>query len=94
MDIGFVWDENKYQSVQQKHGVQFYEVVSAFDDSDGCEFPDPEGHEERWMLIARSTGGRELAIVFSEEDLPVYRLITAFDVDEGLRDEYYKRGGI
>ncbi len=46
------------------------------------------------MLIVRSTGGRELAIVFSEEDLPVYRLITAFDADEGLRDEYYKRVGI
>ena len=94
MDIGFVWDENKYKRVQQKHDVQFYEVVSAFDDSDGYEFPDPEGHEGRWMLIARSTGGRELAIVFSEEDLPVYRLITAFDADEGLCDEYYKRGGI
>ena len=47
MDIGFVWDENKYQSVQQKHGVQFYEVVSAFDDSDGYEFPDPAGHDNK-----------------------------------------------
>ena len=94
MHIGFVWNENKQKRVQQQHDVQFYEVVSAFDDSDGYEFPDPEGHEGRWMLVARSTGGRELAIVFSEEDLPGYRLITAFDADEGLRDEYYKRGGI
>jgi uncharacterized DUF497 family protein len=30
MDIGFVWDETKYQAVRKKHHVQFYEVVSAF----------------------------------------------------------------
>ena len=32
MDIGFVWDENKYREVQEKHEVQFYEAVAAFDD--------------------------------------------------------------
>ncbi len=32
MDVGFVWDENKYQTTVKKHDVRFYEVVSAFDD--------------------------------------------------------------
>jgi len=32
MDIGFVWDENKYQQVMADHNVRFYEVVSALDD--------------------------------------------------------------
>jgi uncharacterized DUF497 family protein len=28
MDIGFVWDENKYQQVMTDHNVRFHEVVS------------------------------------------------------------------
>ncbi len=31
MDIGFVWDEKKYQAVVKAHNVKFYEVVAAFD---------------------------------------------------------------
>ena len=49
MDIGFVWDEIKYQAVVNKHNVQFYEVVAAFDDPDGYELSDPAEHEERWI---------------------------------------------
>ena len=92
MDIGFVWDENKYREVQEKHQVQFYEAVSAFDDPNGFEVPDPAGHEDRWMCIgATATTGRVLALVYSDEDLPLYRFITAFDAAGSLRDEYYSR---
>ena len=79
MDIGFVWDENKYREVQEKHEVQFYEAVAAFDDPNGFEVPDPEGHEDRWMWIGATAAGRVLVVVYSEEDLPLYRFITAFD---------------
>ena len=94
MDIGFVWDENKYREVQEKHEVQFYEAVAAFDDPNGFEVPDPGGHEDRWMCIGATTTGRVLALVYSEEDLPFYRFITAFDATGSLRDEYYRRRGI
>ena len=91
MDIGFIWDENKYQEVKRRHGVQFYEVVSAFDDPNGYDIPDPAGHEDRWMWVRITTGGRVLAIIFSQEDLQIYRLITAFDAGRRLRDEYDRR---
>ena len=94
MDIGFIWDEDKYQEVRRKHNVQFYEVVSAFDDPNGYEIPDPAGHEDRWTLVGTTAGGRILAIVFSDEDVPIYRLITAFDAEGKLLDEYYRRSGI
>lgn len=94
MDIGFVWDENKYREVQEKHEVQFYEAVAAFDDPDGFEISDPAGHEDRWMCIGATTTGRVLALVYSEEDLPFYRFITAFDATGSLHDEYYRRRGI
>lgn len=94
MDIGFVWDENKYREVQEKHQVQFYEAVAAFDDPNGFEVPDPAGHEDRWMWIGATVAGRVLALVYSEEDLPFYRFITVFDAAGSLRDEYYRRRGI
>ncbi len=47
MDIGFVWDADKYEEVQRKHNVWFYEVVSAFDDHKGYDAPDPQGHADR-----------------------------------------------
>ena len=86
MDIGFVWDmktnTKEFNSSTMSNFTRWsLHLMIRMD----MNFPDPEGHEGRWMLVARSTGGRELAIVFSEEDLPVYRLITAFDADEGLR---------
>ena len=64
MDIGFIWDEDKYQDVQRRHSVQFYEVVSAFDDPNGYEILDPTIHEDRWILVEITAGGRILAIVF------------------------------
>ena len=94
MDIGFIWDEYKYQEVQKRHGVQFYEVVSAFYDLNGYEIADPSGHEDRWMWIGKTVDNRVLAIIFSEEDLPLYRLIAAFYAERRLVDEYYRRRGI
>jgi len=94
MDIGFVWDENKYQEVTKKHDIKFYEVVSAFDDLNGYEIPDPQGYEDRWLWVGQTFKGRILAVVYSEEDLPLYRLITAFDAEGILLDEYKKRQGI
>ena len=66
MDIGFIWDEDKYQEVQRRHDVQFYEVVSTFDDPNGYEIVDPTGYEDRWMLVGKTANNRVLAIVFSE----------------------------
>jgi uncharacterized DUF497 family protein len=91
MDIGFVWDEKKYQAVVEKHHVQFYEVVSAFDDSQGYELPDPAEHEERWLWVGQTCSGWVLFIIYSEEDLPLYRIITAYDAEGGWFHEYNRQ---
>ena len=88
MDIGFLWDERKYSDVARRHGVLLHEVVSAFDDGRGYEVPDPAGHVDRFILVAATATGRVLFIVVSEEALPLYRLITAFDADGSWLDEY------
>ena len=94
MDIGFVWDENKYREVQEDHQVQFYEAVAAFDDPDGFEVSDLSGYEDRSRWIGATVAGRVLVVVYSDEDVPLLRLITAFDATGSLRDEYYRRRGI
>jgi len=91
MDIGFVWDEKKYQTVVKEHNVKFHEVVAAFDDPNGIVIPDPVEHEERWAWIGRTPWDRLLAVIYTEQDLPYYRIITAFDAEGRWHDEYYQR---
>ena len=91
MDIGFIWDSEKYREVQRRHQVQFHEVVSAFDDPNGYGYMDLEGLAGRWTWIGATAGMRILAIIYTEEDLPLYRLITAFDAAGRSVDEYYER---
>ena len=77
--------------VVAEHRVAFHEVVSAFDDDDGFEVPDPAGQVDRWMWVGKSSAGRLLVVIYSEEDLPLYGLITAFDA-EGAWKKEYERG--
>ena len=91
MDIGFIWDKDKYQEVRKKHRVRYYEVVAAFDDPNGYEIQDPAGHIDRWVWTGATAAGRVLTVTYSDEDLPLYRLITAFDTVGSRLDEYYHR---
>ncbi len=88
MDIGFVWDEAKCAAVRVSHDVSFYEVVSCFDDARVLEVDDPQGHPDRFMLVAQTAAGRVLQVVVSEEALPLYRIITAFDAGGAWLAEY------
>jgi uncharacterized DUF497 family protein len=90
MDIGFVWNEIKYHSVVKKHNVHFYEVVAAFDDPYGYDSIDPNAHEDRWLWIGKTPWDRLLYIVYSDQDSPLCRIITAFDAEGRWIDEYYK----
>ena len=91
MDIGFVWDETKYNAVVREHQVRFYEVVGAFDDPSGYEVRDPGGHEDRWLWVGRTPSERLLVIIYTEQDLPLYRIITAFEAERRWIDEYHRQ---
>lgn len=88
MDIGFIWDEHKYRQVSTEHNVGFYEVVSTLDDQQGYEVSDPAGHEGRWMWVGKTVQDRVLVVVYSEEELPLYRIITAFEAEGSWRYAY------
>jgi uncharacterized DUF497 family protein len=94
-DVGYVWNQAKYELVQDKHQVGFHEVVSAFEDPKGLEESDPQGNPERYMLLARSFNQRILQVVyedaFTEEGSMIFRIITAFDAGQEWQD-VYKQG--
>lgn len=94
MDIGYVWDEDKYARVQKEH-VMFWEVVSAFDDEHAHEQPDPQGNWERYLMIAQTHQERVLQVIYTEtcteEGSMLYRIITAFDAGQEWRDEYERQ---
>jgi len=51
-------------------------------------------HEDRWTWVGQTLQGRILTIVYTEEDLPLYRIVTAFDAEGRWLDEYYRKQGI
>ncbi len=91
MDIGYVWDETKYKKVVSEHNVKFSEVVAAFEDPNGFEATSPTAHEDRWRWIGQTPWGRLLMIIFTDEDFPLHRIITAYDAEGRWVDEYYGR---
>jgi uncharacterized DUF497 family protein len=86
-DIGFVWDEDKYALVQTNHSVTFAEVVEALSDPLALETSDPQGHLDRCMVVG-ATAERVLQILYSDDELPLIRVITAFDANSRWRHEY------
>ncbi len=66
----------------------FFRYISCFDDELVLEGDDPQGHENRFMLVAQTAAGRVLQVVVSERELPLYRIITAFDAGGAWLAEY------
>jgi len=91
MDVGYVWDEDKYDRVRDKHGVVFSEVVDIFADEHAVYAPDPQGHVSRRMVVGQTRSGRILQVIFNDqEDAPLARIITAFDANQRRQDEYVR----
>ena len=92
MDVGYIWDENKYLKTKEKHGINFAEVVSAMEDPDSIDEPkdDPEvDGEERWFCIGETTSSRVIVVIYLEE-FPLYRIVTAFEAEGRWLNEYQK----
>ena len=97
MDIGFVWDEEKYKRVHQKHDVLFWEVVSALmEDKYELWLWDQTDESRRIKIIAQTHTGRVLTIVLIEivdieESAILYRIITAYDAEGRDLYEYHEQ---
>ncbi len=78
-DIEFEWDDNKARRNARRHGIQFEEAKTAFDDAFACIIGD-ETHsfdEPRELLIGYSGRQRLLFVVFTQRAPNVIRIISA-----------------
>jgi uncharacterized protein len=85
----FTWDPDKAAANLTKHGVDFREAATVFDDPLSTTFPD-EGHssgEHRFLTIGMSARGHLLVVAHTEEGETV-RIISARPVTRRERKFY------
>ena len=63
----FEWDEAKAAANVRKHGVTFEEGTTAWKDEHRLVDVDPQGHDDRFILIGMSNKVRILYVVHAEK---------------------------
>lgn len=90
-DVRFEWDNAKAAANLRKHGVDFHEAMTCFEDEDALCMPDPDHSigEERFVLIGLSNALRPLVVIHCErEGGAVLRIISARKADRVERATY------
>ena len=74
----FTWDPAKAEENLKKHGVDFREAATVFDDSLSTTFPDADHSmgERRFLIIGLSAFGRILVVSHTETNATI-RIISA-----------------
>lgn len=85
--MGFQWNHNKAQSNLKKHGIDFADAVTIFDDFNAVTINDPGHSEERFITIGMDAYGRILVVVYTwrADDI---RLISARKATKHERKQY------
>jgi uncharacterized DUF497 family protein len=86
------WDPDKAASNLSKHGVDFHEAGTVFDDALAHTFPDPQHSvdEQRYVTIAVSAAGRILVVAHTDRGEAV-RIISARPASPRER-RFYEQG--
>ncbi len=87
--LNFVWDREKAAANLSKHGVDFEDALTAFDDPLSVTIPDPDHSqgEERFLLVGYSRAARLLVIAHLERGNEI-RLINARPATRRERQKY------
>ena len=74
----FTWDPKKAEENLKKHGVDFREAATVFDDPLSTTFPDADhsSGERRFLIVGMSALGRILVVSHTETGDTI-RIITA-----------------
>jgi uncharacterized protein len=85
----FEWDNKKAKLNLKKHGVNFAEAQTVFDDIFCIEFYDPKHsiEEHRFLIVGESNAGRLLIISFTERE-NLIRIISAREITAQERKDY------
>lgn len=87
ISISYEWDLNKAITNIEKHGIDFADAVTAFDDLNAVTIDDPDYDEQRFITIAMDAFGRILAVAYTWRG-DIIRLISARKATKRERKQY------
>ena len=85
--MDYEWDPKKAGRNLRKHGVDFVDTVTVFDDDRAITLPDEHPKEERYLTFGMDAQGRVLAISYSL-DGSIIRIISARKATARERAQY------
>jgi uncharacterized DUF497 family protein len=90
--VTFTWDPKKAERNLKKHGVDFREAATVFDDVLSTTFPDVDhsAEERRFLIVGMSARGRVLVVAHAEPTTNTIRIISARTVTRRERIFYEK----
>lgn len=89
LSIKFDWDPAKAVANRRKHGVDFDEAATCFEDPHGCYYRnEAPTHEDRLILIAYSQQKRLLFVVHAEVGRETIRIVSARKASPAQRKLY------
>jgi uncharacterized DUF497 family protein len=91
-EIEFEWDEQKFTSNLNKHGIDLNEAVTIWGDLTSLELHDHlhSVEEERWIRIGFSNAGTLLVATYTERETRL-RLISARKATQSEAKQYHER---
>lgn len=92
MALTFEWDEKKARENEQKHGVNFEEAKTVFNDPFSITIFDPNhsNNEDRFIDLGISAHRRILIVVYTERGETI-RLISSREATRRERQSYEQR---
>lgn len=88
MQYEYEWDHNKAHSNLRKHGIQFADAVSVFNDNFAIIISGDHPDEERFIIIGLDFFRRILVIAYTYRDQNTIRIISARKANKIERQQY------
>jgi len=85
--MSYEWDPNKAIANIEKHGIDFADAVTVFDDLNAVTIDDPDYEEQRFITIAMDAFGRVLLVAYTWRG-DIIRLISARKATKNERKQY------
>ena len=85
--MNFDWDPSKAIANIKKHGIDFADAVTVFDDLNAVTIDDPDYEEQRFITIAMDAFSRVLLVVYTWRG-DIIRLISARKATKNERKQY------
>ena len=85
--VSFEWNPDKATTNLKKHGIDFADAVTVFDDINAITIEDPDYEEQRFITIAMDAFGRILVVVYTWRS-DIIRLISARKATKQERKQY------